>query len=63
MSIINKLLGNDQEAFELRYVESVDEWEVLDNSGVVYMGSKRNCNTFIQTCTWLKNTGKTRLSE
>ncbi|MEO9483587.1 MAG: hypothetical protein ABJG47_09090 [Ekhidna sp.] len=55
---MKKLFWSDDQSFEIRYVESAGEWEVLDNSGVVYMGTKQNCRTFIETCKWLKNMSK-----
>lgn len=58
MSIMKKLFGDkDQYQFQMRYVSVVDEWEVLDSNGVVYVGTKENCRLFIQTCSWLKNLG------
>ena len=51
---MKNLFKNSEDPFLIRYVKVVDEWEVLDNSGVVYMGTKENCQLFIQTCSWLK---------
>lgn len=62
MSIMNKLFKNENQPFQLRYISVMDEWEVLDSTGVVYMGTKENCNLFIQTCEWLKNTSS-KMSE
>ncbi len=47
---MKNLPKNTENPFLIRYVKVVDEWEVLDNSGVVYMGTKANCQRFIQTC-------------
>ncbi|MEO1254939.1 MAG: hypothetical protein AAFY41_08645 [Bacteroidota bacterium] len=50
---MKRSIKNQENPFHIRYVKVVDEWEVLDKSGVVYMGTRENCQSFIKTCNWL----------
>ena len=48
MSIVKKLFGGKAKSLQWRYVKTMDEWEVTNERGIIYMGSKEDCQQFIQ---------------
>ena len=47
MSFVKKLFAGKGKALQLRYVKSMDEWEVTNERGIIYVGSKEDCQQFI----------------
>ncbi len=52
MKLLNRIFTSNPSAnsnsFHLRYDTTLDQWEVLNNSGILYMGTKENCERLIR---------------
>lgn len=48
MRLRNKLPARRNTSFELRYNAAQNQWNVIHISGVLYTGSKRNCEMLIK---------------
>lgn len=48
MGIFKKLLSLKEQPFVLKYDKSLNQWEVINETGIIYMGSKENCQTYLR---------------
>ena len=48
MGIFNRLLGIKPPPFVLKYDKALNQWEVINETGIIYMGSKENCQTYLR---------------
>lgn len=48
MKKIKSILGIRKEAFELRFSKSLDQWEVIKDTRILYMGTKEGCQSYIK---------------
>lgn len=48
MKKIKELFGIKSNEFELRFSKSLDQWEVIKDARILYMGTKENCQRFMQ---------------
>lgn len=45
-SLVKNILGKKKDPFVLRYCKSLNEWELVYDSTIVYIGSKENCERY-----------------
>lgn len=48
MGIVKRVLRLKEQAFVLKYEKSLDQWEVITDMGIIYMGSKENCQRYVK---------------
>ena len=51
MKLFNKIFTSNSTttSFYLRYDTTLDHWEVINNSGILYIGTKENCERLIRS--------------
>jgi len=47
MKTLKKLFGIKKESFELRFSKSLDQWEVIKDTKILYIGTKEGCQLYI----------------
>ena len=48
MRFTKNLIQIRSRKYSFRYDQSLDQWEILDSNGIVYMGSKKSCQTYLK---------------
>lgn len=45
---MKKLFGFKKQEFVMRFSKSLNQWEVVKDTRIVYMGSKEGCELYVQ---------------
>lgn len=48
MKLLQRMLGLNQNPYVLRYCQFFEEWELIYESEIVFMGSKQNCERYME---------------
>ena len=51
MNFFQRLFSHSEQPFKLKYNKMFDEWQVFEESRVVYQGTKSRCNKYIKFMT------------
>ena len=48
MGIFKRIFRLKKQPFVLKYDQSLNQWEIINETGIIYMGSRKNCETYLK---------------